>query len=225
MTPERYERITGVLAKRQPDLTVVTDEVHKPRNIAAIVRNCDAVGIDTIHCVVPEQGYQLYMGASASAEKWVEMKHYSDVAEPLSHLKGAGYQLVAANLSRDAVDYRDIDYTVPTAIIMGAEIKGVSGQGRAQCDVEVVMPMLGMVESYNVSVANALILAEAQTQRMKAGLYDQVRLSTEVYKKRFFNWAHPVLAQYCDTHGIEYPAVREDGEVINLSQWYQRVAK
>ncbi len=223
MTPERFARITQVLDKRQPDLTVITDEVHKSRNLAAIVRNCDAVGIDNIHCVVPKTGYQIFMGTSASAEKWVELHHHPDVITPIKALKNQGFQIVSAHLSERAVDYRQIDYTKPTALLMGAEVEGVSDAAIAESDYEVVLPMLGMVESYNVSVACALILSEAQNQRERAGLYGHRRLSEDVYKKRFFNWAHPKLAEYCNENNLEYPECREeDGEVIALSQWYAR---
>ncbi|VUD47279.1 tRNA (guanosine(18)-2'-O)-methyltransferase [Thalassocella blandensis] len=223
MTPERYNRITQVLKKRQPDLTVITDEVHKQRNLAAIIRNCDAVGIDQVHCAMPEMGYQIYSGTSASAQKWVDVLHYSEVQEPINLLKARGFQILAANLTEDAVDYRKVDYTVPTALVMGAEVKGVSGQSQAAADYNIVLPMYGMVESYNVSVACALILAEAQRQRDAAGLYDTVRLSQDEYDKRFFRWAHPTLASYCDERNIPYPPVRDDGEVEALSQWYKTV--
>lgn len=223
MTPERFQRITNVLKKRQPDLTVITDEVHKNRNLAAIVRNCDAVGVDKVHCVVPEDGFQTYSGTSASSEKWVDLEHYSNVEEPLTTLKEMGYQVVAANLSDSAIDYRKVDYTKPTAVLMGAEVKGVSSAAKALVDQEIILPMYGMVESYNVSVACALILAEAQGQRERAGLYDEQRLSEARYNALFFRWAHPVLAEFCDEKGIEYPQVREDGEVVDLPQWYASV--
>ncbi len=225
MTPERFDRISAVLQKRQPDLTVITDEVHKPRNLAAIVRNCDAVGIDEVHAVVPSTGFQIYSGTSASAEKWVDVNYYANVNEPINLLKEKGFQLVTANLSHNATDYRNVDYTKPTALLMGAEVKGVSADASNAADHEVVLPMLGMVESYNVSVASALILAEAQTQREKAGLYLHARLPKDRYDHLFFRWAHPVLAAFCDDNGVAYPPVRDDGEVINLSDWYASVSK
>jgi len=222
MTPERYQKITAVLSARQPDLTVITDEVHKGRNLSAIIRTCDAVGIDHIHCVMPDHGYQTYSGTSASAEKWVEVKHWSDVAEVMTTLSGQGYQLLAANLTADAVDFRDIDYTRPTALLLGAEVKGVSNYARDAVDHNIVVPMVGMVESFNVSVACAIILMEAQRQRREAGMYAQRRLPEGLYRKRFFHWAHPLLAEYCDKHQLDYPVIRDsDGEVENLSAWYQ----
>ncbi len=223
MTPERFERITAVLTNRQPDLTVITDEVHKQRNLAAIIRNCDAVGIERIHCVVPRTGFQLYSGTSASAEKWVDVDYYGSVSEPLATLRKKGFQIVSANLTDRAIDYREVDYTKPTALLMGAEVKGVSSETGVMSDYEVVLPMLGMVESYNVSVASALILAETQTQRQKAGCYDKRRINDERYKELFFRWAHPVLTEFCDKNNIPYPEVRGDGEVLNLSNWYKEV--
>lgn len=222
MTPERFLRITQVLNQRQPDLTVITDEVHKGRNLSAIIRTCDAVGVDTIHCVMPENGYQTYSGTSASAEKWVAAKHYSSINEPLMQLKDNGYQMVAANIGARTVDYRDVDYTKPTALVLGAEIKGVSDFAAESVDYNVTVPMVGMVESFNVSVACAIILMQAQTQRQNAGLYTERRLADDIFQARFFQWAHPVLAEWCDTNGVAYPPVRDsDGEVENLSAWYQ----
>lgn len=223
MTPERFNRITSVLRRRQPDLTVITDEVHKQRNLAAIIRTSDAVGIDTMHCITPSEGYQLYSGTSASAEKWVQVQHHATASDAILPLKQKGFKVVAANLSASAKDYREVDYTQPTAILMGAEVKGVGEQAIQFVDEEIVLPMLGMVESYNVSVACALILAQAQDQRERAGYYQQVRLSSDVYKKRFFCWAHPALAEYCDKNGLEYPPTGDDGEVIDLANWYRKV--
>lgn len=223
MTPERYQRITQVLRKRQPDLTVVTDEIHKYRNVAAIVRTCDAVGISSIHCVIPRSGYQLNSGAAAGTEKWVQLEHYSDVKAPICKLKKEGFQILAAHLGDDSVDYREIDYTLPTALVMGAELDGVSEFTRSQADHKIIVPMMGMVESFNVSVACGLILAEAQSQRSKAGHYDLQKLAPSDFERLFFQWAHPKLRLFCDKNNIPYPAVDEEGEVINLPQWYASV--
>jgi rRNA methylases len=220
MTPERLRRIRSVLDQRQPDLTVITDEVHKGRNISAIVRTCDAVGVDTIHCVMPEFGYQTYSGAAASADKWVQQKHYSTVSEPICQLKNVGFQVIAANLCEQSVDFRQIDYTKPTALLLGAEVNGVSAYARGEVDHNIVVPMVGMVESFNVSVASAVILMEAHRQRTEAGLYDMPRLEQGLYDDRFMHWAHPKITAYCKQHNLEYPKLRDDGELENPPAWY-----
>lgn len=225
MTPERYQRITSVLNRRQPDLTVITDEVHKLRNVSAVMRTCDAVGIDTMHIVLPKAGFRVFRGTALGTEKWVNTCHYDCVQAPIKHLKAQGFKVIAANLSDQAKDYSEIDYTEKTALLLGTENDGVSQEALALVDEEVVIPMAGMVASYNVSVAAAIILNEAMRQRSQKGLYDQSRLSKEVYQERLFCWLHPKLAEFCHENQLEYPELDAEGEVINGAAWYNTVKK
>ncbi|MBU3070549.1 tRNA (guanosine(18)-2'-O)-methyltransferase TrmH [Aestuariicella sp. G3-2] len=223
MTPERFETICKVLSQRQPDLTVITDEVHKGRNLSAIVRTCDAVGIQEFHCVEPRKGYRAFRGTALGSHKWVDTVLHSEVSTGINHLKQKGFKIVAAHLSDAAVDFREVDYTVPTALLMGTEKEGVSTEALALVDEEVVIPMMGMVESFNVSVACAIILTEVQRQRKKAGLYDTRRLSDEVYNIKLFQWCQPVVTKFCDERGLEYPPIDEEGEIINPADWYRKI--
>ncbi len=101
----------------------------------------------------------------------------------------------------------------PTTIVLGAEKDGVSPQAIAAADLHVAVPMGGMVESLNVSVAAALILFEAQRQRAAAGLYARCRLGAERYAQTLFEWAHPRLARFYRARGLPYPPLAEDGTV------------
>ena len=223
MTPERWTRLRTVLDYRQPDLTVVTDFVEKQRNLAAIVRSCDSVGIMRVHAVIGDEEFRSYRGTSGSASRWVEVERYQALLPALNRLREQGFQLVAAHLSDTADDYRNVDYTRPTALVMGAENEGVSEQGRAMADHCVTVPMLGMVESLNVSVATATILAEARRQREQAGCYDQSRLDQEIYNSLLFQWAHPKISRFCDQRGLDYPALDASGDIIDANAWYARV--
>lgn len=223
MTPARYKRIMGVLQNRQPDLTVVADEVHKGRNLAAMVRTCDAVGVDTLYSVQPKAGYWPFKGTTLGSHKWVEVKLCKNLHEPLRQLKSEGYQLVSTALSSKAIDYREIDYTKPTALVLGSEDAGVSSEALDASDHLITIPMMGMVESFNVSVACAVILLEAQRQRLKKGMYGQRRLPDSTHARRFFEWAHPEIANYCKQKGLDYPPVREeDGEIVEPALWYKQ---
>lgn len=222
MTPERYEIICRVLRQRQPDLTVITDEVHKGRNLSAIVRTCDAVGISKFHCVEPQKGYRAFRGTALGSHKWVDTVLHSNVSDGLTQLKGDGFQVVAAHLSDSAVDFRSVDYTKPTALLMGTEKQGVSDGALALADHQVVIPMMGMVESLNVSVACAIILTEAQAQREKAGMYEQSRMPVEEFERTLFRWCQPIVTKYCDENGLDYPPLDEEGEIIEPAKWYQR---
>jgi tRNA (guanosine-2'-O-)-methyltransferase len=171
MTPQRKARIEAVAACRQPDLTVFMERVHKPHNVAAILRTCDAVGIMTAHAVPGDNGLPRLNHTSQGAQRWVDLQRHRDTGSGLDQLRKTGFRIYAAHFSSSAVDFRVPDYTQPSAIIMGTEKFGVSEEALALADKEIVIPMLGMSQSLNVSVATALILYEAQRQRADAGLY------------------------------------------------------
>lgn len=188
MTLRRRDRVTSVLSRRQPDLTVVAENVHKPHNLSAVLRSCDAVGIGTVHAVQPTGGVPTYTATSASAERWVELLVHGSVSAAVSHLRRDGATIYAAHLSDAAVDFRSVDYVGPCAIIFGNEREGVSEEAAALADKHVIIPMLGMVQSLNVSVAAAVILFEAQRQRLAAGLYDEPRLSAGELAAQAADW-------------------------------------
>ncbi|MGS2723302.1 tRNA (guanosine(18)-2'-O)-methyltransferase TrmH [Porticoccus sp. GXU_MW_L64] len=215
MTPERFQRIVAVLNKRQPDLTVITDDVHKGQNLSAIVRTCDAVGIPEIHAVYSKGEYRPHTGTAMGSQKWVHANIWPTVAEPIETLKAQGFQIIAAHLSDKTVDFRQVDYCKPTALLLGAEREGVSDTALRGVDQEITVPMLGMVESFNVSVACAIILSEAQRQRQAAGFYHRRRLPDPQYRKTLFEWCHPVIADYCKAKGLQYPQLNEQGDIAD----------
>ncbi|MEH6549523.1 MAG: tRNA (guanosine(18)-2'-O)-methyltransferase TrmH [Pseudomonadales bacterium] len=224
MTPERLTRIKLVLAMRQPDLTIITDHVHKGRNLSAIVRTGDSAGVMKVHAIVPPgEAYRPYLGTAKGSHQWVEMQRETSLTSCVSGLKEQGFQVVAADLNESACDYREVDYTRPTALLLGAERLGVSEEGKNLADRSVVIPMMGMVASLNVSVAAAVILAEAQRQRFLAGLYNESRIDEVEYQRLFFRWCHPRLAAFCDRREIVYPAVDDDGEILSTEQWRELV--
>ncbi len=223
MTPERANKIKRVLNARQPDLTVLLDEVHKGRNLAAIVRSCDATGIGTVHSVIPQDGYRAFKRTASGSHQWVDVVKHSTAEQAVATLHEQGFQLVAAHPSDTSIDYREVDYTKPTAVVMGAELEGVSNTLLEKADKHITVPMVGMVASLNVSVATAIILAEAYNQRYKAGLYQQVRLAEEEYQRLFFKWAYPRFATFCEQKKVAYPSVDEAGYIVETPQWRQTI--
>ena len=171
MTPARLAKYKATLACRQLDLTIITDQVNKHQNIAALIRTCDAVGIHSAHVVTPMDNMDnmgtmgAHKGTALGSQQWVNIVSHDHIESALKAAKHQGMQLVAAHFSEQAVDYRSLDYSLPTALILGAEMHGVSAAAVAASDHQVVIPMLGMVHSFNVSVAAAVILLEAQRQR------------------------------------------------------------
>ena len=122
--------------------------------------------------------------------------------------------LATAHLSEEAIDYREIDYRKPTAIVLGAELDGISADALAAVDGTFQVPLPGMVDSPNVSVATAIALYQALDQRQAAGMYDQRRISDVEFKRLHFEWLHPQVAQYCQRKGIAYPATDDSGDIV-----------
>ena len=214
MSDRRRDAIDAVLARRQPDLTVFAERLHKPRNFSAIVRSCDAVGINEVHAVPGEEGLAVHWNTSQGAEKWMRVHAHESVEAGCRHLRERGFRLVAAHLSDEARDYREIDYTAPTALVVGTELFGVSDQALALCDVQASIPMKGMTQSLNVSVACAIVLYEAMRQREAAGLYGERHLAAEIRDRQRFQWLHPAVTRFCDERGLDYPELDEEGNVI-----------
>ena len=215
MTPERFRRLRTTLDRRQPDLTVVMENVHKPHNFSAVLRSCDAVGVLEAHAVTPRGPVKGHRATSSGSNRWVRAHTYGTTAEAVAVVKEQGLQILAADLREGAIPYREADFTRPTAILMGQEKFGLSDEGAEAADGFVIVPMVGLVASLNVSVAAALLLFEAQAQRARAGLYDRRRLDDETYRTTLFEWAYPELAEYCRREGFEYPRLGEDGEILD----------
>ena len=214
MLPERFHRLRSVLDRRQPDLTVLMERVNKPHNLSAILRNCDAVGVLEAHAVPPERGLSLDNETSAGTAKWIPVHRHPDAPTALAALRASGHQLVAAHPGITSVDYRDIDFTRPTAIIVGAELFGLSPETIAEADRTVSIPMTGMARSLNVSVATALLLYEAYRQRDNSGHYDAPRLDPTHRDRLLFEWAYPEIAERFRVRGLPYPEIDQDGGIV-----------
>lgn len=214
MADKRLDVVDRVLARRQPDLTVLAERLHKPRNFSAIVRTCDAVGVNEVHAVPGEEGLSVHWNTSQGAEKWVGVRPHEDLSSACRYLRERGFRLLAAHLSDAAVDYRDIDYTAPTALVVGTELFGVSEEALAECDGQVMIPMMGMTQSLNVSVACAIVLYEALRQRDRAGLYGSSRLDDVTVRRQRFEWLHPVVARFCRERGLDYPELSAEGDIV-----------
>lgn len=213
-TEARFRRITEVLDRRQPDLTVVMENVHKPHNFSAVVRTCDAVGVFEAHAVTPDGTLSVADAVAQGTKRWMRVRTHASVYEAFDHLHARDFQILAAHPDERAVDFREVDYTRPTAILLGQEKDGVSSEAAARADRWIVIPMMGMVASLNVSVAAALVLFEAQRQRSLAGLYDERRLDNDTYQRTRFEWAYPKLAEKCRREGVPYPPVADDGTLL-----------
>ncbi|OAT50791.1 tRNA (guanosine(18)-2'-O)-methyltransferase TrmH [Providencia heimbachae] len=222
MNERRYRRICQMMAMRQPDLTICLEEIHKPHNVSAIVRSADAVGIHQIHAIWSDQHVKLSVSSAAGSNSWVKVIPHQSTQQAISHLKSQNMQVLVTNLSEHAVDFREIDYTRPTCIMMGQEKKGISQEALALADQHIIIPMVGMVQSLNVSVASALILYEAQRQRQIAGMYTrEFSLLTEQEQQEWlFEGGYPVLSEVAKRKGLPRPYINQQGEIEADDEWW-----
>jgi len=190
---KRIARIEQILRHKQPDLQLFCDNVHMSQNISAILRSCDGAGVLYFHYAVnDDRCLRIHKTITQGAHRWVEHQRI-DTAEKVAFLKEKqkeGYQVVVTHLDESSVSFRDIDYTKPTMIVMGNEKDGVSDEILALADKRVIIPMVGMVQSLNVSVASALLLFEAQRQREEAGFFQTPRLSPKEQERIKKLWLH-----------------------------------
>jgi len=223
MTPERHQRIKDMLDQRQPDLTVCMEGVHKTHNLAAVVRTADAIGVSDVHAIWKNERMRVSGGSAAGSQNWIDVHSYTNTADAINELKKQGMQILVTNLSDSAVDFREIDYTKPTAIILGQEKFGASEIALELADQDIVIPMVGMVQSLNVSVACSVVLYEAQRQRQLAGMYNKPRLSEERRQRVLFEGGHPIFAKACQRKGLPYPKIDDDGQIVASQDWWHKM--
>ena len=213
--PRRFERLRAVLNQRMANLSVLVEHVDKPHNLSAILRSCDAVGVLEAHAVSLSGRSRTYNSTAQGSQRWVPLHGHPNIETAVKKLKDKGFHLYGTNLSVDAVDYRDCDFTGPSAFVLGAEKWGLSEDATKLMDTDVFIPMRGMVQSLNVSVATATLLFEALRQREEAGLAPSVGegIPGDNYDNVLFEWAYPDVAQWCREQERPYPTLNDVGEI------------
>ncbi len=190
MTPERIERLESVLNKRQPDLTVVLENVFDPHNISAVMRTCDAVGIQDIYILNHKIPPHRKWGAksSSSAAKWLSIRQFTNAEECFTELRQRYKKIYTTHLSSDAVSLHELNLTEPVALVFGNEHSGVSEEIIAIADGNFIIPQVGIIKSLNISVACAVTLYEAFRQKNNSGHYNQQKLQGEQLETLRTNW-------------------------------------
>ncbi len=190
MTPERNKRLTDVLVKRQPDLTVVLENVFDPHNISAVMRTCDAVGIQDIFILNTKIPRHKKWGerSSSSAAKWLTIHQYEDAVECFSALRKRYKKIYTTHLSSDAISLHQLDLTEPVALVFGNEHSGVSEEIITLADGNFIIPQVGIIQSLNISVACAVSVYEAYRQKNNAGHYDKQKIEGEQLNKLRTDW-------------------------------------
>ncbi|MBL7720523.1 MAG: RNA methyltransferase, partial [Chitinophagaceae bacterium] len=184
------EKLLMVLSKRQPDLTVVLENVFDPHNISAVMRTCDAVGIQEVFILNTKIPRHKKWGAksSSSAAKWLTVYQFENAGECFSSLRKRYSKILTTHLSSDAIGLHEIDMTEPIALVFGNEHSGVSDEIRALADGNFIIPQVGIIRSLNISVACAVTLYEAFRQKNIAGHYNRDNMDHVMKQELLKEW-------------------------------------
>ncbi len=190
MTPERKHKLTSVLNKRQSDIAIVMENVFDPHNISAVMRTCDAVGVQDIYILNTKIPRHKKWGArsSSSAAKWLTVHQYENAADCFASLRKQYSKILTTHLSSDAIGLYEIDFTKSVALVFGNEHSGVSEEIRDLADGNFLIPQSGIIQSLNISVACAITLYEAYRQKNNAGHYNQPKLDNVRYDELLKEW-------------------------------------
>jgi tRNA (guanosine-2'-O-)-methyltransferase len=166
LVPERKARIDEVVANRTRTLTVVMEAFCDPQNVNAVLRTCEAFGVQELHAIEgPMKPYDRNKKISQNADKWLDVHRWRSTAECLGHLKAQGFAIFVTHLDQGTRPLADLSFAGKVAIVFGNESRGVSEEAVRLADATFAIPMRGFVQSFNVSVAAAITLARAVERR------------------------------------------------------------
>ena len=189
--PRRLSRMREVLSCRQKDLILFMDQVKNEHNFSALIRTAEAVGIFRIlYGYEEDRPAPINEAVTLGAHRWICLERVESPVEKLREFREQGFQVVVTWLGAGTMDFREVNYTRPTVIVVGNEVEGVSPDLLTLATHRIKIPMMGMVRSLNVSVATGIILYEAFRQREAAGLYNQPQLTEKEREKILRKWAY-----------------------------------
>ncbi len=188
VTEARFRRIVNFLTTRQETLRLLLDDVKNAHNISAVIRTCDATGIFYLYYYLSDMSLGVNRGISLGTERWIRRERVRERVAFLQKMRDAGYQCLATFIDDSSVDFREVDYTLPTLLIFGNEREGVSDEVARHATRFIKIPMVGMVKSLNISVACAVILYEAFRQREAKGMFQRPSIPEDLFSACLRKW-------------------------------------
>ena len=187
LTEERKARFEEVLSKRTNYLTVAIEDVYQLHNTSAVVRSCDAFGIQSVHVVEERYEKRLDKNISMGAQKWVDIFQYPSTSDCIANLRGQGYKIVATTPHDNSLTLSEFEFNRPTALFFGTEWNGLSTNVMQEADQFLHIPMVGFSESLNVSVSAAISLQDLTTKLRESSI--EWSLTEEQKFEKRLDWA------------------------------------
>jgi len=167
VTERRKKVLKEVLSQRTRYFTVALEDLYQMHNVSAVVRSADIFGFQDLHIIQKKYDPKLSHNIAKGAEKWLDIHHYTDTGSAIKNLKSKGYQIVATTPHTNDVSLNDFDISKASVFFFGVEKDGLSDEVMNQADVFLKIPMYGFTESFNISVAAALIMREV-SEKLRA---------------------------------------------------------
>ena len=183
ISAKRRSRLEQAVSNRLDKLTIVAEGTHLRHNLSAIIRTAESFGVSTIHLISSDNKKK--SGAAKGAERWVDLIVHDSSEQCFGYLKNKGYRIFVADLQDDSYTPDTLPISEPVAIVMGTELIGVSDIAKDLSDGSIMIPMYGLTQSLNVSVASACLLQRISTRMRDAGVG---AMSTENKQALFQRW-------------------------------------
>ncbi|TAI49130.1 TrmH family RNA methyltransferase [Flagellimonas allohymeniacidonis] len=183
LTEERKHRFLEVLSLRTRFLSVAIEDVFQLHNTSAVLRSCDAFGVQDVHVIEDRFGKRLDKNIAMGAEQWVDVNRYGTTTECIDHLRENDYQIIATTPHDDSCLLSDFKLDSKTVLFFGTEKEGLSDEVLKKADGYLKIPMVGFSESLNISVSAAIILQKL-TQQLRNSDLDWQLSDIEILEKR-----------------------------------------
>ena len=188
LSPQRLETLRITLDSRLGDISLVLDNLFDPHNMGAITRTAEALGVQDIHTIERDTSLDLSSKVTKYSDKWITFHRHQSISHCIKALREDGFQILAAQMTRNAVPVQDVEIHANTkiAVVAGNEHAGVSDEICSLADKQVIIPMYGFTESFNVSVATALVLSDF-VRKKRAAIAPETGTLTEKRKNRLYD--------------------------------------
>ena len=164
LSAERIARIDQVLGARLASVVTMVEDTFDPHNAAATVRTTEALGLQELHVVEPNERFSAVKGITRGAHRWIDVHRWATAVQAVPALQARGFRVLATAPGATASS-EDVDVTMPVAILFGNEHAGVTAEAIAACDGAIAVPMFGFTESYNLSVTVGLAMSRIAARR------------------------------------------------------------
>ncbi|WP_151060646.1 TrmH family RNA methyltransferase [Borreliella turdi] len=170
ITDEKKARIERVLSSRTNYLTFVLEDIFQPQNASATIRTGEILGLSDVHIISKKNKHILNPDVTLGSSQWINLNKYNNTEFAIDRLKSNGYSIVATSLNEQSINLENFPINNKMAIFFGTELTGLSEEVLKAADLYVKIPMYGFTQSYNISVAVAIIMYSLLTRLRKSGI-------------------------------------------------------